>query len=169
MIRNWKLLLVVGICQVLIACSIASSIQRADQSTSAFKNAVYDGETTVLRSDIPDSESYRIFHQGATGFVPIGAIRASAEDRAKQFCDEKGKKYEPVRETMSTGAHIAGNFPRIEIVFTCLDETIKEVQVDNSGSSGDRYDELRKLKSLLDDGIITKEEYEQEKAEILER
>jgi hypothetical protein len=43
------------------------------------------------------------------------------------------------------------------------------VQVDNSGNSGDRYDELRKLKTLLDDGIITKEEYEQEKAEILER
>jgi len=34
--------------------------------------------------------------------------------------------------------------------------------------SGDKYDKLAKLKKLLDDGAITQEEYDREKAKILE-
>ncbi len=70
------------IAAIIGGCSIASSIQRADQSESAFEDAVYEGQTTVLRNDIPDSEAYRIFHQGATGFVSVQSVRGSAERRA---------------------------------------------------------------------------------------
>jgi hypothetical protein len=38
---------------------------------------------------------------------------------------------------------------------------------EEKSSSSDRYDNLRKLKSLLDDDVITREEYEQEKSKIL--
>ena len=47
----------------------------------------------------------------------------------------------------------------------------KNTQVNSSSNQNiedDKYDKLRKLKKLLDDGIITQEEYEREKKKILE-
>lgn len=151
----------------IAACSTASSVQRADQSKSGFEGAVYDGEESVLRDDIPDSDAYRIFHQGATGFVSVQSVRNSAESRAITFCGNKGLRYELLRERVSVGAHIAGNFPRAELVFACISEK-DSANLSGSGThSRSRYEELRELKSLLDEGVITPDEYEQEKREIL--
>lgn len=58
---------------------------------------------------------------------------------------------------------IAGNFPRIEIVFVLID---KKVNVTNTKE--DKITRLEKLKKLLDDGALTKEEYEKEKKKILD-
>ena len=62
------------------------------------------------------------------------------------------------------GAHVLVDFPRAELVFTCVDQPV-EKRVEPSG----RYEELRQLKALLDDGIVTQSEYEREKGEILSR
>ena len=157
------------ICLILSACSAASSIQRADDSKSGFDGAVYGGEETVIRDDIPDSEAYRIFHQGATGFVSVASVRNSAEARAQSFCNDRGLRYELLRERVSVGAHIVGNFPRAELVFACVP---KENDLSDSSTyvqPSNRYDELRLLKSLLDEGVINQSEFEQEKAKILEK
>jgi hypothetical protein len=157
------------ICLILSACSAASSIQRADNSKSGFDGAVYSGEETVVRDDIPDYEAYRIFHQGATGFVSVTSVRSSAEARAQKFCNDRGLRYELLRQRISVGAHIAGNFPRAELVFACVP---KENDLSDSSSYGqpiNRYDELRELKTLLDEGVITQSEFEQEKVKILEK
>ncbi|QYX66548.1 hypothetical protein K2227_09625 [Shewanella putrefaciens] len=77
-------------CLLLTACSVSSSIQRVEKSKSGFDGAVYEGEETIIRNDIPDSEAYRIFHQGATGFVSVQSVRNSAENRAESFCENKG-------------------------------------------------------------------------------
>lgn len=163
--RLFSPLSILFITVIVGGCSTASSIQRADKSVSAFEGAVYSGQTTVLREDIADSDAYRIFHQGATGFVSVQSVRGSAENRAKRFCDDKGLRYELLRESISVGAHVAGNFPRSELVFACVEGRAAEA----SSTKTDRYDELRKLKSLLDDGVITHDEYDQEKGEILAR
>lgn len=63
MAKKMKIIAGLIICLVLTACSVASSIQKADQSKTGFDGAVYDGEETVIRNDIPDTEAYRIFHQ----------------------------------------------------------------------------------------------------------
>ncbi|MBO2594393.1 SHOCT domain-containing protein [Shewanella algae] len=151
-------------CLILInGCSSASSIQRADKSRSSFENAAYEGEETVLRSDIPDSNAYRIFHQGATGFVSVQSVRASAESRAIAFYNNKNRRFELLRERISTGMHIAGNFPRAELVFACLENDENNAL----GTQMNKFDELRELKSLFDEGVLTETEYEQEKAKIL--
>jgi hypothetical protein len=149
----------------LFGCSTASSIQKANQSESTFDSAVFDGETTIIRDDIPDSDAYRVFHQAATGFVSVQSIRNSAEKRANDFCENKSKRVEVIRETTSKPPHILGNFPRIEIVFTCIES---KINAQNSIAS-DKYDQLRKLKSLLDDGIISTDEYENEKSKLLSK
>lgn len=155
------------ICLFLTACSVASNIQRVEQSKSGFDGAVYEGEEIIIRNDIPDSEAYRIFHQGATGFVSVLSVRKSAESRARNFCTKKGLSYELLRERVSVGAHVAGNFPRAELVFSCVPSNSSKNTSNKPSTNTSRYDELRELKSLLDEGVLTPKEYEQEKSKIL--
>lgn len=68
-----------------------------------------------------------------------------------------------IQETTSSPPHILGNWPRIEIVFSCVNSA-------NRGSAAapqDKYDQLLKLKTLLDGGAITQKEYEAEKKKVL--
>ncbi len=68
-----------------------------------------------------------------------------------------------VSENISNPPYILGNFPRIEIVFACVDKpktespTFEDIQ----------YEKLTDLKKLLDNGTITKEEFDKEKSKIL--
>jgi hypothetical protein len=157
-----KLCAVVVICSVtLAACAVDSPIQPASTSKSGFEGAVYKGKTVVTATGSPDNEAYRVFVQGATGFVSIGAVREDAEQRAKAFCDRKGRAVESLSETTATPPYVLGNFPRVEIVFGC-------VAVSTSATSDDpKYSKLINLKKLLDSGVITQSEFDSEKAKIL--
>ena len=159
-----KLILVLIITMCLSGCSIASSIQKADKSKSAFEGAVFKGETSIVNEDVPGSETYRIFHQAATGFISVNKLRVSAERRANDFCRKKNKVMQVVKERTSKPPHILGNFPRIEIIFTCVDNP--EI-IPPPSNVDDKYKRLRKLKLLLDDDIITQKEFETEKKKIL--
>jgi hypothetical protein len=160
---------VTKLCIVLVGiifmggCSTASTIQKASTSKSAFDGAVFDGEVVIVSDDIPDDDAYRIFHQAATGYVSIQSIRVSSEKRANQFCEKDGKVMRVLREHTSTPPHILGNFPRIELVFAC----VEPAEVHTSTGGYDKYEQLRKLKSLLDDGVITEEEFGIEKKKLL--
>lgn len=157
----------VSICALLSSCAVSSTIEDASSSESQFDEAlIYDGERKQVQAPLPGVETHRVFHQGATGFTPISAVRSSAMARAVEFCKLKGQVPYLVEETTSKPPHILGNWPRIELVFSCLPPNQAEGQ--NNGAS-DKYDQLGKLKTLLDEGAITQEEYEQEKKKILAR
>src|SRR5450631_2965137 len=102
-----KLCTVAGICSVtLAACAVDSPIQPASTSKSGFEGAVYKGKTVVTGTGSPDNEAYQVFVQGATGFVSIGAVREEAEQRAKAFCDRKGRAVESLSETTATPPYV---------------------------------------------------------------
>ena len=105
----------------LCACGVTSPIERADASSSHFAGAVYKGTATKIKDPAPGSDSYRVFVQGATGFVSMSAVRGDAEQRATDFCASKGKRMDAVAERVADPPYILGNFPRIEIVFQCVD------------------------------------------------
>jgi hypothetical protein len=118
----------------------------------------------LLRRLPTNNEQYRIFSQGATGFVPLEAIQAEVEQKAKDFCNEKNKTIKRLKLQTSKPPHILGNFPRAEITFICVDmpkaptpDAFEDVM----------YIRLKNLKQLLNDGILTNEEFEKEKAKIL--
>jgi hypothetical protein len=150
---------------LLSGCSTASTIQRADISKSEFDNAVYSGKVTVINDELSDKDAYRVFHQAATGFVSIQSIRASSEKRANEFCERKGKSMQALRERTSVPPHILGNFPRIEIIFACVDIAESTVTYKDI----DKYEQLKKLKALLDDDAIKNEEFTQEKLKLLSK
>ena len=105
-----------------------------------------------------------MFHQGATGFVSVQSVREDAEQRATQFCERKEKAMKPLRETTSKPPHILGNFPRIEIIFGCIE---KPASVAARTSEDPKYTRLVNLKKLLDSGVLSQQEFEREKAKIL--
>jgi len=146
------------------ACSVTSPIQSATASTSAFDDAVYKGQTVIVNAGTPGNPMFRVFIQGGTGFVSMQSVRDDAEQRATAFCDRKGKVMESLTERTSTPPFILGNFPRIEIVFDCID---KPGLSPPPAVSDDRYAKLAKLKQLLDSGGITQEEFNREKAKVL--
>ena len=148
-------------CIALAGCSNAGSIQATANSESEFEGAVFDGELTVVNKPTPGVESHRVFHQAATGFVSVQSIRQTAEKRVDDFCTKQNKIVRVLTERTSKPPHILGNFPRIEIVFECTESAYPS-------SRSSKYDDLAKLKELLDSGAISAPEYETEKAKILD-
>ena len=66
-------------------------------------------------------------------------------------------------EQISQPPYILGNFPRIEIVFALIEKS----ENTSPRPERDRYAEIEKLKKLLDQGALTQDEFEREKAKIL--
>lgn len=146
---------------IFAGCSAKTPIQKANESQSQFGGGAYTG--TVEEGINPNNEElYRVFVRGSTGFVPIEDVRTQAEQRANIFCKNKRKSMVVASERHSNPPHILGNWPRVELLFYCSDNANN---YDNRDIS--KYDELPKLKKLLNDGLITEEEYNEEKKKIL--
>lgn len=141
-------------------CAVSSPIQPAKSSRSGFDGSIYPGKTTDLSPGTPGNEQYRVFEQGATGFVPLQAVRETAEQRAEEFCKHSGRAVEAIQERDSTHFPLPGKFPRVEIIFDCI-------ETPTSGGSNPKYSKILELKGLLDNGALTQAEFDQEKAKIL--
>ncbi|ANQ84822.1 hypothetical protein dqs_1784 [Azoarcus olearius] len=142
---------------VVTGCAVTGPITPLESSQSGFDGAVYAGQTTVINAKTQTSEQYRVFNQAATGFVPNSANIADAESRAKTYCNDKGKQLRVLSLTTSPAALLPGNFPRAELVFECVNGVTQET----------KYDQLLKLKSLLDNNAISEAEFADEKRKIL--
>lgn len=148
---------------LLLACAVASPIRPATASSSPFWFPGW-GEPERLVSEVPDGEQFRISHRGSSGFTPVSALRRTTETRASQFCEDKGRGMTPISEQASSPPHILGNFPRFELVFVC---TEKPPAASSPVPSEDPYERLVRLKQLLDAGVISEDEFNQEKRELL--
>src|SRR5215471_11772878 len=148
MVRRSKgaLLIVASVLPLLGGCAYSTPIQPVASSVSAFDGAVYGGETVTINPNTEGAEEYRVFHQAATGFNSVQEVRDDAERRAKEFCDRKGNVLRLLRETTSKPPHILGNFPRVEIVFTCVE---KPKSVAPAAADDAKYTKLLNLKKLL--------------------
>lgn len=104
----------------IAGCGQTSAIQATDKSNSHFADAAFKGETVVLSQPTKGNEQFRLFQQGATGYVSLQSVRDDVELRAVQFCERKSQSMNALQETTSTPPHILGNFPRAELVFECV-------------------------------------------------
>lgn len=139
-------------------CAASTGVQRFSESKSAFNQG-----PTLATHSYPDKDIYRVYQQGATGFVSINSVRETAERRALEYCERQGKGMVLLGDKSSQPPYILGNFPRVEIVFACIDKPLAQ----SNSTATSRYQDLAALKKLLDEGGLTHEEYEREKARIL--
>jgi hypothetical protein len=66
--------LALSIFTLLAACANTTPIQITSVGKSEFEGAVYSGQSTDIEAPIPGLEKYRVFQQGATGFVSVQEI-----------------------------------------------------------------------------------------------
>ena len=113
------------------------------------------------------------------------SLKAEAFQEANQYCAKLGKSLQVISTHEASPPYILANFPKAEIQFMCLDakdaelnrpklkkeaDTVIELKQDiRVQDSGDIYTELKKLKDLLDTGIITQEEFDARKKKILSK
>jgi hypothetical protein len=157
-------LYLVTVALLFAGCASTPPVQPAATSKSEFASAVFSGQIMELEKPTPGAEAFRAFHQGATGFVSVASVRGGVEKLATQHCTRRNQVVRPIQETSSTPPHILGNFPRVEWLFECVE---RPKIVGQGSSSSDKFAKLEQLKKLLDDGILTRLEFESEKAKLL--
>ncbi len=154
----------------VVGCSSMQPVKKVSESSSEFEGALYSGETDVVDKDEIGAEKYRVFSQGASSFVPQSAVRSNAESRATKFCREQGRALKVLEERRSVPPHILGNFPRSELIFICI-EPLQDSSADTKQATdrgkGTKYNQLKELKKLKEDDLITEKDYENQKAKIL--
>jgi len=150
----------------LSGCGSSAPIQRVSDSQSNF-GSVYKGETTIIRTDTSRATQYRAFSQGGTGFVSISAVRSDAESRANEFCKQENRVARTLSEQMSTPPYVLGNFPKMEIIFICVEKPDTTTEK-NPGDKPSATDKLKELNSIHEQGLITDAEYQQKRKQILD-
>ena len=160
---------------LLAGCSVQGDIKPAATSRSEFEDAFYKGVELKVGSNPEGYREYRIFSQGASGFTPQSGVKRNAMKRAQAFCSQKNGRVRVITEHRASGARILGNMPRVELVFVCVPsgaydgESPKNSSREKQESTQalDRYGNLERLGELRDKGILSDEEFEQEKRRIL--
>jgi hypothetical protein len=102
---------------LLGGCAYETPVQRYSESASKFRKP-----PQMMSHNYPDKDVYRIFQQGATGFVPMSSIRQDLELQAETFCKRLGKNMVVLGANYSKPPYILGNFPRMELIFAAVDE-----------------------------------------------
>ena len=170
-----RALLVVASATLLAGCSVQGDIKPAATSRSEFEDAFYKGVELKVGSNPEGYREYRIFSQGASGFTPQSGVKRNAIRRAQAFCSQKNGRVRVITEHRASGARILGNMPRVELVFVCVPNGAYGGESRRSRSreqrlstqAADRYAQLERLGELRDKGILSDEEFEQEKRRIL--
>ena len=158
--KKYPAAITLALAAMLSGCATSTPIQRYSESSSSFSTPPELITNTYAAKDI-----YRIYQRAATGFVSIQTLRDNVEHRAQEYAERQGKSFVVLGEQISHPPYILGNFPRIEIVFALIDKNEKPSA---QQIPPDKYTQLEKLKKLLDEGAITKEEFDKEKAKILQ-
>lgn len=135
---------------------------------------------------VPIGEDTYMIGKSTNLALTSSGIKADAFKEASAYCSKQNKKIQIISTTsedMKLGSHVGST----EIQFMCLTEGDLElsrpklrktpdqvvevksnVRVQNQ-SSQDMYTELKKLNELKESGIITQNEFDTEKKEILSR
>ena len=103
---------------MLSACAVSPVVVPAS-SKSGFADAAFKGEEVEVAPPTPGLEQFRVFEQGATGFVPLSGVMEDVEYNATKHCEQRGSVMRAVKWHRSVPPHVLGNYPRAELVFEC--------------------------------------------------
>lgn len=70
--------------------------------------------------------NYMIAKQAATGFSGLGNLKTDSLRDADAFCTKQGKMLEVLDARENEGPFTMGKFPRAEVTFRCVAESIQK-------------------------------------------
>lgn len=174
---------------LLEGCAVTPPVENASETPSHFADAVYKGRHIPMAENTEGLEEYRVYRRAATGFVSENAVINNAKRAAFRFCDVKKKDVKILSLHRATPPYILGNYPRAELVFTCVPRpdaiparelmkgaapagTVPAKSRPSTKSAGsvhayDKYAALTELKELRDKGVLSQAEFEAEKKKLL--
>ncbi len=75
-----------------------------------------------MSHNYPETDLYRVFEQGSSGFVSPSAVKGWAEERAEQFCSRQGKCMVELGSKTWPPFPIPTQFPCAEVVFAAVEK-----------------------------------------------
>lgn len=125
------------------------------------------------------ADTYSVTSSGA-GFSTDG-VKADVYRAANEFCAKKNLIMVEVSINTQNGA-LGRNPPSADLKFRCLAQGDPEIQrratgvqslaipvSEKSSGASDSYAQLKQLKELLDSGVLSQKEFDEQKAKILSR
>lgn len=130
------------------------------------------------------NDTYNISKQSATTYASGDAVIADLNVEAAKFCQEQGQEFQSV-DTHHVDGVAGKTHSSAEVQFRCIGSKAERRRKANSipdtklnkdardkggvpeNKPVDIYTELKKLKNLLDEKIITQEEFDAQKKKIL--
>ena len=76
--------------------------------------------------------TFTVSRQAATGFHGMGGLRAQAMVEANEHCSAQGKSVQVLEVREAQPPFILGNFPKVDVDFTCTNETVQAKPQDGS-------------------------------------
>ena len=133
-------------------------------------------------------DTFMISKQSSTGFHSAGSVKADIYKEGFEYCARQGKEFQPVNDHGVDGVP-GRSYANAEVQFRCLIKgdaelsrptmrPIANIRIENDirekkdirvHGSVDMYTELKKIKDLLDTGIITQAEFDIQKKKLLEK
>ena len=115
-----------------------------------------------------DGDTYFIEKRSAqVGFGPPEGAKADVYEIANKFCETRGMTLETVKFTMvNSGFARPGS---VALQFRCVPRSAKrdETATRSESQKNDVEKRLQAIKDLMDRGLISEEEYQKKRAEIL--
>lgn len=135
-----KRILILLVCLGLIGCGINSGVVKIGE------------------------DAYKINRRVGSGFQGATGIKEAALLEAGEFCVSQGKELKVSNIGGSHPPYIFGNFPKVEVQFKCIDPKDPILKQKDS----ELVTKIATLNKLLDEEIITKNEFEQRKQKLLD-
>ena len=102
---------------ILASCATSSGIKKYGESSTHFNTP-----PELISNSYPLESMYRVYKKGGSSFKSIQSIRESLESQIRKFASGKGKGFVILGQRTSNPPFIAGNYPRVEIVFALVDK-----------------------------------------------
>ena len=124
------------------------------------------GQKVVGLNPTGYANQYEIEVEGNTGFSQPQAIYLKAVEEAKKKCKELGKNYHKINhEYISAGFAV---WPKVTLKFECNNNLIPTEQKMLIIDSNKLSDKIEQLNKLYKSNLITKEEYDKKRNELLD-
>jgi hypothetical protein len=121
-------------------------------------------------------DTFMVSRQAATGFSGLGTLKADALQEASHYCASRNLQSHVISAVEAEPPFILGNFPKADVTFKCVDigangseENMASAQQDAPDEGRlDTYAELEVLNDLHERGVLTDDEFAEEKKKLLE-